>query len=60
MALPDKSSEFGKLFYTDVSRVMIQSIDYICDDYSTFCIDPCVASIYIKLECEAEELSGIR
>jgi len=34
-----RSSESGTLFHTDAPHVMIQSINYISDDYSALCTD---------------------
>jgi len=34
ITLSTRSPDSGILFYTDTSHVMIQSIDYISDDYS--------------------------
>jgi len=39
ITLSEKSPESGILFHTDTPNVMIQSIWYISDDYSTCCTD---------------------
>jgi len=46
MAPSDKNSASGKSFYTEASRVMLQSIDYISDDYPTSVLIP-VLHLYI-------------
>jgi len=39
ITLSGRSPESGILFHTDTPHVMIQSSDYISDDYSTCCTD---------------------
>ena len=39
ITLSGRNPESGILFHTDAPHVMIQSSDYISDEYSTFCTD---------------------
>jgi len=55
-----RSPESGNLFHIDALREWYGLSDYISDGYPTFCTDPHNASIHIKIECEAKELSDIR
>ena len=60
VALFDRGPIPENLFHIDALRAVIQSVDYISDGYPTSCTDHRDASIHIRIECEAEELSDIR